>query len=64
MIDHAGSRDSGSSYFARDGKVFVRRGRGMAEECGTALTANGRELERFELALDAARAQRRKRRSA
>lgn len=52
-----GSEDSGTSYFARDGKIYARR-HGVTEECGTARTANGRELKRFEAALNAARSQR------
>lgn len=52
-----GSEDSGARYFARDGKIYAKRN-GVTEECGSALTANGRELDRFQFALDAARRQR------
>jgi hypothetical protein len=46
------------SYFARDGKVFAKTPDGE-REVSTALSANGRDLARFEKALDRARAQRR-----
>lgn len=52
-----GSPDTCASYFARDGKVYARRG-GVTEEAGTALSANGRELDRHQAALDVARLQR------
>lgn len=41
-------------YHARDGKVYDERG----EEAATARTASGRDLERHDAALQAARRQR------
>lgn len=52
-----GSPDTGTSYFARGGKTYARR-HGVTEECGSARSANGRELDRFQAALDNARRQR------
>lgn len=46
-----GSPDTGASYFARDGKVYAKRLDGAVEEAGTALSANGRELDRHQAAL-------------
>lgn len=54
-----GSKDTGARYYARHGKVFAQpRDGGSAYECGSALSAHGRELERFEAALNEARRQR------
>jgi hypothetical protein len=47
------------SYVARDGKVYAKTPDGE-REVSTALSANGRDLARFEKALDRARAQRQK----
>ena len=58
FFDHIGSQDSGARYFARDGAVYARKLDGSVVEAGTALTANGRELDRHNSALEAARAQR------
>ena len=46
-----------TTYYAEDGKVFARTPEGT-REVSTALSANGRDLERFERALNIARAQR------
>lgn len=45
------------TYVARDGKVFAITPEGE-REVSTALSANGRDLARFERALNKARAQR------
>lgn len=47
-----------SSYRAREGRVYASTPEGEVE-VGTALSANGRDLERFERALEIARNQRR-----
>lgn len=44
-------------YFARDGRVFVKVDGESPREVSTAITARGRELERFERALHKATAQ-------
>ena len=49
-------------YHAKDGKVYVvyhDAGKRVEHETGSALTANGRDLESFERALNVARTQRR-----
>ena len=48
---------STTSYFARDGKVYAKTPEGT-REVTSALSANGRDLARFEAALEVARAQR------
>lgn len=49
------------TYIAKGGKVYVREPGGVLRECGSALTANGRDLEKFDAALQVARMQREKR---
>lgn len=44
-------------YIARGGRVYVRHADGREEEAATALSANGRDLERHARALDVARYQ-------
>ena len=46
-----------TTYYAEDGKVYARTSEGT-HEVSTALSANGRDLERFERALNIARTQR------
>jgi len=46
------------SYYAKDGKVYVKQTGQPDREAGTALTANGRDLERHDAALQLARRQR------
>ena len=45
-------------YIARDGRVYVKETGKPEREAGTALSASGRDLERFEKALNEARRQR------
>lgn len=51
------SPDTGARYIAREGRVYARTGEGE-RAVSTALSANGRELDRFERAFQAAKAQR------
>jgi hypothetical protein len=44
-------------YYARDGRVYVKPTGEPEREVTTAVTTSGRDLERFERALDSARAQ-------
>jgi hypothetical protein len=45
-------------YFARGGRVYVKPTGEPEREVSTAITSSGRDLERFERALDTARSQR------
>lgn len=56
--DDIGSADTGARYFARDGKVYAKRLDGAVAEAATALSADGRELDRHQAALYNAQAQR------
>jgi hypothetical protein len=47
-----------TTYFAQGGKVFAKTPTGVYE-VSTALSASGRDLERFEAALNVARQQQR-----
>lgn len=51
------SPHSGASYYARDGRVYAKTADGE-QIAATALSANGRELEQHDRALQAARHQR------
>ena len=46
-----------TTYYAKDGKVYAKTPEG-AREAATALSANGRDLERHDKALQVAKAQR------
>lgn len=50
-------------YVAKAGRVYVREG-GKLREISTALSTNGRDLARYEAALESARLQRRLKRAA
>ncbi len=52
---------SETRYYARGGRIFAATGYEDAVEVGTALSADGRDLERFERALNEARRQREQR---
>lgn len=47
-----------ATYIAKDGRVFTRLRDGRLRECHSALTANARDVERFENVLNTARRQR------
>lgn len=57
MAEMIGSADTGASYFVHEGQVYAKLLDGSMVAAATALSANGRELDRHDRALAVARRQ-------